>query len=485
MMHFCPVSFYCRIFVCLFGRNMGKAKLFIIFARAIIQFHHESAFYLKAIRMTTLSLHELNGLIRESIEINFPETYWVSAEITQINVASNGHCYLELIERQQKRGIIAHARAHIWRETYALLSEDFFKTTRHGLEAGMKILVEVEISFHEQYGYSLNIVDIDPTFSLGDMARRRQETIAQLQKDGVFNLNKELVLPRPLHRLAVISSASAAGYGDFMNQLQQSGYQFCVKLFQCSMQGKQVESDIIEALEQIAQDNTWEAVVIIRGGGSVADLNAFDSYELAFNVAQFPIPVITGIGHERDESVVDLVANMRLKTPTAVAAYVIDLRRQEYLLIEQLDRAIREQAMAMLQQQNEKLKQLILRYRVSQLRFLEQRRSQLTQLSANLKTYAHAYIASCREHILHLPTMLQYASRAYLLKHQTRLKELAQSMLINDPDTMLRRGYSITLYNGCIVKNLSEIKEGEKISTRLQDGTMESVVVKVKSNEKT
>lgn len=432
---------------------------------------------------STLSLFELNNMVKETLQLSFQETYWICAEVSQISVASNRHCYLELIERTPKRGIIAQARAHIWRETYALLSPYFIKMTGNAISAGMKILVQVEINFHEQFGYSLNILDIDPSFSLGDMAVRRQEVIDQLRKEGIFELNKELELPRPLSRIAVISSESAAGYGDFMQQMRQSGLGFRLQLFPCSMQGRQVETDIVSALEQIAQDSQWEAVAIIRGGGSVTDLNAFDSYTLASHVAQFPLPVLTGIGHERDDSIVDLVANTRLKTPTAVAAFLIDLRRQEYDTVNSLDDALLRLPQQILQMRKERLHHLLLRYQVSQLRFLQSQREQLQALSGKLTSGALVRLSAEKIRIESLGQCAEAGSRKVLATNQNLLQVLSQRLLANDPHLMLKRGYSITTCRGRIVRSVEHLNPDDILTMSLMDGTVESRITRIQPAE--
>lgn len=428
------------------------------------------------------SLFELNNMVRESLEATFSESYWVCAEISQISVAANRHCYLELVERSPRQGLIAQARAHIWRENYTLIANEFRRVTGGNLEAGMKILVEVEICFHEQYGYSLNIMDIDPSFSLGDMARRRQETIARLQDEGVFELNKQLTMPRPLSRLAIISAETAAGYGDFMQQLSQSGYHFHLQLFPCAMQGRQAAADIVEALEQIAQDDQWEAVVIIRGGGSVVDLSAFDDYELASNVAQFPLPVLTGIGHERDESVVDLVAHSRLKTPTAVAAYLIALRQSEYDTVEGLADALRQKALQIVQQHNARLQQLLLRYNVAHLRFLQLQRSRLRELEYALSQQALRIVGTENLRVETARARMQKAAVQALADEKNKITDLQHRLTVNDPRQMLRRGYSITTSDGHIVRDVKDLVPGAKIRTQMAVGIIDSTVERVEPN---
>jgi exodeoxyribonuclease VII large subunit len=271
-----------------------------------------------------LSLFELNSIVSEIISMSLPDSYWVEAELSEAREAYGGHCYMELIEKDERSNTpIAKAHASCWRNRWMLIKPHFERVTGQRIHAGMKVLLKVHAQFHENYGFSWIVDDIDPNYTLGDMARKRQEIIQTLKEDGVFELQKELRLPMFCQRIAVISSASAAGYGDFCNQLADNGYglQFVTSLFPATMQGEGVEQSVIAALNQInAEWEQWDCVVIIRGGGATSDLSGFDTLALAENVANFPLPIITGIGHERDESVLDMISFRRVKTPTAAEA---------------------------------------------------------------------------------------------------------------------------------------------------------------------
>ncbi|MFN8207917.1 MAG: exodeoxyribonuclease VII large subunit, partial [Bacteroidales bacterium] len=273
------------------------------------------------------SLSDLAIRVKQALKDSFQSPEWVIVEISDLKVNASGHCYLELIEKDSLNGkIIARARGIIWAYTFRILKPYFETTTRHSLCAGLRVRMQVNVEFHEVYGFSLVIQDLDPTYTLGDLARQRAETIARLEKEGVINMNRELDLtPVPLC-LAIISSETAAGYEDFVDQLTNNdqGYSFSCRLFPALMQGEEAVSSILAALDKINSHlSFFDAVVIIRGGGSVAELSIFDDYWLACHVAQFPLPVLTGIGHEKDDSVVDMVAHTRLKTPTAVAEFLI------------------------------------------------------------------------------------------------------------------------------------------------------------------
>ena len=316
----------------------------------------------------TYSLQELTSQVRSSLLECFPETYWVRAETSDVRInASSGHCYLEFVEKNPMTNqLVAKAKASIWAKTFRMLKPYFEMETKQPFTSGIKVLVCVTVEFHELYGFSLNVVDIDPTYTLGDMAKKRLEIINQLKEEGVFTLNKELPLPVLPKRIAVVTSPTAAGYEDFMNQLMhnQAGYPFYVKLFPAWMQGERTETSIIEALERIDEHRElFDVVVIIRGGGATSDLNSFDSYLLAANCAQFPLPIITGIGHERDDTIVDLVAHTRLKTPTAVAAFLIGCMDKAAVDLEELQHSLCENTRNILQEKKRILQMVATRVR--------------------------------------------------------------------------------------------------------------------------
>ena len=281
----------------------------------------------KMMEAQALSLYELNGLIKRSIRSCMPDTYWVQAELSDVRSNYSGHCYLEFVQKDVAgNNLIAKARGTIWSNIYKMLKPYFEQETGQPFVSGIKVLVQVSVEFHELYGYSLTVLDIDPTYTVGDMARKRREILRQLEEEGVIDLNKELEMPMLPQRIAVISSATAAGYGDFCNQLQNNprGYGFHTELFPAIMQGERVEESVLSALDAINNRiDEFDAVVIIRGGGATSDLTGFDTYLLAASCAQFPLPIITGIGHERDDTVLDRVAHTRVKTPTAAAEYLI------------------------------------------------------------------------------------------------------------------------------------------------------------------
>ena len=274
----------------------------------------------------SLTLYDLQRMVRATLESRFNSPVWISAEISELKVNRSGHCYLNLVEKGNNEGApLAEARAVIWRSAYTPMASMFAAATGSPLTSGIRVLIRVMVTYHELYGFSLQIIDIDPRYTLGEVERRRRETIARLEQDGVWDMNHELSLPRPTLRIAVVSSATAAGYRDFVKEIRRIPYRFEITLFESLMQGDSAEQSILNALNAIvSQQENFDAVAIIRGGGSTSDLSLFDSYRIASYVAQFPLPVITGIGHDKDISVTDMVAHTMCKTPTAVATLLAE-----------------------------------------------------------------------------------------------------------------------------------------------------------------
>ena len=405
-----------------------------------------------------LSLYELNGLVKRSIRNCLPETYWVQAELSDVRSNYSGHCYLEFIQKDANgNNLIAKARGTIWSNVYKLLKPYFEQETGQAFTSGIKVLVQVSVEFHELYGYSLTVLDIDPTYTVGDMERKRREILRQLEEEGVIDLNKELEFSMFPQRIAVISSASAAGYGDFCNQLANNprGYDFHVELFPAIMQGERVEESIITALDTIySRMDEFDVVVIIRGGGATSDLSGFDTYGLAANCAQFPLPIITGIGHERDDTVIDLVAHTRVKTPTAAAAFLI---------------ACMDKVADRLEELSARLQQGV-RNRL----LWEQRR--MDTLKQRIPNAVYKRIADAKYGLLSVKRNMQMASRQFLSMKKHRLELLQQRLNDALPEKQLARGYSITLKNGKAVKDASVLKEGDVLVTMLHQGKIESEI---------
>lgn len=406
----------------------------------------------------SLSLLELNSLVRRSLEQCLPDEYWVQAELSDVRSNSTGHCYLEFIQKDlRSNNLIAKARGMIWNNIFRLLKPYFEEATGQAFTSGIKVLVKVTVQFHELYGYSLTVLDIDPTYTLGDMARRRREILMQLKEEGVLTLNKELEMPVLPQRVAVISSATAAGYGDFCHQLRHNprGFYFYRELFPALMQGNQVEDSILAALDCInARINEFDVVVIIRGGGATSDLSGFDTYLLAASCAQFPLPVITGIGHERDDTVLDSVAHTRVKTPTAAAELLI------HRMAETADH----------------LAELSVRIQQGAYSLLEQEWRRLDMIQTRIPTLVHQKLTDARIALLTTRKDLSQATLAFVSRHKHRLELLQQRISDASPDKLLSRGYSITLKDGKVVTDASLLKADDLLVTRLSKGEVQSLV---------
>ena len=404
-----------------------------------------------------LTLFELNRLVREVLECEMPNEYWVEAELSECR-ESRGHCYMELIQKEEHNATpIAKASAKCWASKWMLIRPYFERITGQQLHAGMKVLLKVYPQFHEAFGFSWIVTDVDPTYTLGDMARKRQEIIRQLKEEGVFDLQKELELPLFCQHIAIISSESAAGYGDFCNQLDNNpyGFQFQTHLFPAIMQGEEVEQSIIQALNHINDlQDTFDCVVIIRGGGATSDMSGFDTLLLAENVANFPLPIITGIGHERDETILDMVSHTSVKTPTAVAALLIDNLKSV------LD-AINDAQVHLTNCVQHKLSTLS-----NQLTTIQET---LPRLFSIVKTRQEARIEAIEAKF---PMLVE--RRLTAEKHRLQLIEEKTKAL--DPRLLLRRGYSITLFKGKAVRNPQSLKAGDEIETHLEQGTIKSII---------
>ena len=429
--------------------------------------------------MSPLSLFELNRLVRDALVLTLPEAVWVMAELSEIRQASNGHYYVEFVEKDESAGggrFLAKARGNIWHTTAATIIPKFFNTTGQHLQAGMKLLVEVRPTFHEVYGYTLTILDIDPTYTLGEVARRRQEILHQLEDDGVLTLNKELPLPRPLMRIAVISAAGAAGYGDFVHQLEQSGFLFHTRLFPATMQGSNVEMSIIAALNAIAAEHEqWDCVAILRGGGASSDLNGFETYLLAANVAQFPLPIFTGIGHERDDTVIDFVAHTRFKTPTAVAAFLIEKMQEETKGLETLTTRLTTATHRYLQQHQYAFDRMAHRYEQATGHFVAYQHKQLQQATHRLQISVARKLQQADFSLQQLPARLHTALSHRFLNEANHLERLDTALRMADPERILRMGYSLTFdAEGQVVRSVRQLKKNCRIRTQLIDGEVVS-----------
>ena len=403
------------------------------------------------------TLRQLNLMVRDAIEMHLSDEYWVEAELSECR-ERGGHCYMELVEKDEHTNTpVARASAKCWRQTWQMVQPTFERTTGQPLRAGIKVLLRVYAQFHEAYGFSWIVTDIDPTYTIGDMARKRLEIIRQLKEEGIFNLQRELPFPLFAQRIAVISAAGAAGYGDFMRQLEDNEYglYFKASLFPAVMQGEQVESSVINALNQVYQRiHDFDVVCILRGGGATADLSGFDTLALAENVAQFPLPIITGIGHERDESILDMVSHLRVKTPTAAATYLVDNLRRVLERIEQAEAFIGNYISERISRQQQRI----------------------IQLSTLIPALAQRAISDSKHRIELLQSRIPVALERRMTNHKHRLESLEIQLKGFDPQLLLKRGYSITLFHGKAVRDPNELHSGDEIETRIEKGTILSTV---------
>lgn len=477
------------------------------------------------------SLFELQNKVKSSLEDSFSLPVWVIAEISEMTVNRSGHCYLDLVETETGSDIvIARCRATIWSYTFRMLRPYFETTTGQQFSEGLKVLLQAKVEYHEVYGFSLNIRDIDPVYTLGDLARQRREIIRRLEEDGVLGMNKELEMPVVPQRIAVISSPTAAGLQDFIDQLLTNTHQFVfyTKLFPAVMQGGEAPRSIMNALERIYEyEDLFDAVVIIRGGGAQLDLACFDQYDLAFHVAQFPLPVITGIGHDKDDTVVDLVAHTRLKTPTAVAEFLIAGALLFFQELTELEQQFTELISGQLEEHKRRLNdvadqlsllvnQLIIgqqnRLSIAQIQlanrteaFLKSEHSELKQLTIGARNKTNRFVVQQNHLLEQAGNMLNFVFREQMLKNKNQLNQfhyltkirsneiirsekknlssIQEKLRLVDPQNILKRGYSLTLLNGKIVKSVEQIKEGDWLETRLSDGMVESTVNRISYKE--
>ncbi len=426
-----------------------------------------------------LTLYELNGLVRKVIETTLTQEYWVEAELSECR-ENHGHCYMELIEKDGASNTpVAKASAKCWRSTWMVIRPYFERITGQSLAKGMKVLLKVYPQFHEQYGFSWIVTDINPEFTLGDMARKRQEIIRQLKSEGVFDLQKELVIPMFAQNIAVISSATAAGYGDFCNQLSDNdyGFVFQTELFTAVMQGERVEESVIAALDRINDRiDDFDVVVIIRGGGGTADFSGFDTLALAENVANFPLPIITGIGHDRDECVLDMVSNTRVKTPTAAAALLIDNLARVYTFLQDAQNAIVNNIEHALDYEKMRLDRLVRQIPLLFSMVKTKEEARLENAAMALRSASDACMQSKRLAYTTVVRLLHNAQGHLLDDYRNHLKQLELQLRTLDPKRMLRYGYSITRINGHAIRDAKELKPGSEIETTLEKGTIKSIV---------
>lgn len=433
--------------------------------------------------MEPIGLYQLNNLVKLELKKRFPDTFLVVAEIADVKENRSGHCYLELIEKREgDDAVIATARATIWAFTHRMLKPYFETTTGKSLQKGIKVLVNAEVVFHELYGFSLNIKNIDPTFTVGDLERKRKEIIDRLTREGVIDMNRELDFPLLPKTVAVISSPTAAGYGDFVDQLHRNvyGYAFHTKLFPAIMQGEKTTESVIAALERIYEyESYFDVVVIIRGGGSQTDLGSFDSYDLAANVAQFPIPVLAGIGHERDETIVDRVAYRSVKTPTAAAAFLIEKFSEAEGRLELAKERLMREAKRILQ--DEKTRQVV---KITELKqftrlFLEGQLNRLALASRNAEHSTGIYFSNQLTRLEQIKMVMGSKVTEILTANRYFLELAETKMKYADPKNILEKGFSISRVNGKAVRGTLEVQPGDVLETELFEGVIRSEIKEI------
>lgn len=451
-----------------------------------------------------LSLSELQSIIRDSLYIAFPDTFWIVAEISEIKENYAGHCYLELIEKQKEgNNIKARVRAIIWCKKYVILKSFFQNTTGQMLTCGLKILVKARVEYHELYGLSLDILDIDPAYTVGELSAKRQMIIRQLEDEGVFEMNRQMELPAVIRKIAIVSSRNAAGYTDFMNHLTNNNYNyiFYTTLFESPMQGPETETGIVKALDRIVENiELFDVAVIIRGGGSQVDLSWFDNYNIAFHITQFPIPVITGIGHDKDMSVADMVAFESLKTPTAVADFIIDHNTFFENNLDDLWSRIKKSSLDVVEKNktivdsyglrlfpltknlvlkiNEKLSDKIIRLVKTGSQFVNKTVIDIAGQQSRINSATRSCLTRKDDQISSLKNLLKPMAINYLSSASLKIATYQKTLEILKPDNVLKRGYTITSKNGLIIKSSKLIRQGDVITTQFSDGVLSSTVDK-------
>lgn len=431
-----------------------------------------------AFLQNALTLSELTERIGLAIEDSLPGSYWVIAEVADLRCNQKGHCYMELVEKDNST-VVAQIRANIWAYEYRKLSSKFEMTTGESLKSGLKILFLANVTFHAVYGLSLNIKDIDPAYSLGDMARKKREIIERLKKEGVIDLNKSLSLPLIPQRIAIISSPTAAGYEDFINHIEDNpyGYKFIHTLFPALMQGAEAASSIISALNNIKKHcRLFDVIVIIRGGGSQIDLNCFDSYGLASEAARLPIPLITGIGHERDDTILDMVAHTKMKTPTAVAEFLISGMRSFEERIINAKRKLIKYTEHFIRDEDHRLKFVIRQISHGAMQIISSNYKNIDIICHRIDSAIRTYLERKENFLASLRKDFKHYIKHFFIKENSRLDSIDHAIRCLDPVNVLKRGFSITYLNNRAVKDIKSIKTGDVIYTKIYNGLITSVI---------
>jgi len=426
-----------------------------------------------------IRLSEFNARIASVINATAAlQRQWVVAETSDVRVV-RGHCYMELVEKDDRGTMLAKVSAVAWASVFAALNGKFMKTTGSGLKTGMKVLVQVTATYHTQYGFKVVVNDIDPSYTVGDMERQRQEIIDRLTREGVIDMNKQLPWPAVPQRIAIISAAGAAGYGDFMNQLLGNPYglQFYTCLFTASMQGNQTVPTVLAALDRINRYCEWfDCVVIIRGGGATSELNSFDNYELALNVAQFPLPVIVGIGHERDVTVLDYVAAMRVKTPTAAAEWLIQQGTNELARLDNMQEAVVNTVRDTVGRAREQLAYFTSMIPATAHRIIDTNRIRLDNHARNIPVAATNLIAGQRTRLERSIERISDTVARAMQREQQRLQALDDKATLLSPVNTLRRGYALVKRGDKCVTGAAQLRPGDQVTMQFAEGAADATV---------
>ncbi len=451
-----------------------------------------------------LKLSELQFKIKEAVKLSLEQSYWIVAEISELNINQTGHCYLELIERDEEADrIIAKGKAIIWSSTFKIIDPYFYASTGEKIKVGFKVLIKVSVEYSELYGLSFSIKDIDPVYTIGEQKKKRNEIIQQLESEGVLDMNKELLLPEPVQKIAIISSETAAGYQDFICQLKNNpyGFKFYTKLFPSLMQGESSSESIISALEKINDNHDkFDLIAIIRGGGSKSELSCFDNYRLAYYITQCNLPVLSGIGHERDQSIVDLTAHTSLKTPTATAEFIIQLMLENYealsdkvsVFVESVDNKLRLHKELLIDKKRlilnsiqdyknseEKLQVKLINEFTNTFKIRKKEEIfNLQHLKENCRTLVKSVISNRINELKVQKPLLSFKVKSKLNEMTNRLNLLSEKSNSSNPAEVLKKGYTLVTKNKKIVRNSAELKSEDEIENIFWDGKIQSKVLK-------
>lgn len=431
----------------------------------------------------SLSLYELNTMIKKCLTLSFDTTIWVHAQISELRVNANGHCYLELVEKDSKNMIIARQRATIWANTFAILGAYFEQTTQMSLKADLEVLVGCSVEMHEAYGISLNITDISPEYTIGKIVLEKESILQRLREDGIINLNTSLPFPILPQRIAVISSRTAAGYEDFVHQIESNnrGYRFSIELFEARMQGEATETSVIKALDDIfEQADRFDIVVIIRGGGATADLSAFDNYNIAFRVAQFPLPVICGVGHQRDSTILDIIANKSVKTPTAAAELLIETFSEQEANIADINTKLKQLARRNIEINKQTIDNLELNVLRLPQTIIANEKQRLNRIFISIESRSKDMLRRSHHNISRLHDMLITETKHYINNQISWIKNSERNIALLSPESVIKRGYTMVKQNGKIVTSAQKLDQNKEFQIIFRDGTVK--VSKQKGN---